>query len=71
VKPWPTKVMLPSGLAVSGAVLVDQMRSVDRNERVLRTIGRVPSDIVSSVREKLAALTGLEFPMAQASPTGD
>ncbi|RYE88119.1 MAG: type II toxin-antitoxin system PemK/MazF family toxin, partial [Hyphomicrobiales bacterium] len=27
---WPTKVMLPAGLAVEGAVLVDQVRSIDR-----------------------------------------
>ena len=58
--PWPTKVILPSGLAATGAVLVDQMRSVDRSERILRTLGRVPDGVLLNVRDKLAALTGIE-----------
>jgi mRNA interferase MazF len=65
-KPWPTKVFLPSGLAARGAVLVDQMRSIDRNERILRTLGRVPDDLLVSVRRKLAALTGIEIASASA-----
>jgi len=60
-QPWPTKVFLPEGLAVEGAVLVDQVRSVDRNAHVLRTLGSVPQAILLSVRRKLAALTGIEF----------
>jgi mRNA interferase MazF len=60
-EPWPTKVFLPEGLAVEGAVLVDQVRSVDRNARVLRTLGSVPPDILGSVQRKLAALVGIEI----------
>lgn len=61
VAPWPTKIMLPAGLAATGAVLVDQMRSIDRSERILRTLGRVPKNILLDVRLKLAALTGIEI----------
>ena len=57
----PTKVFLPEGLVVEGAILVDQVRSVDRNARVLRPLGSVPQTILRSVRRKLAALTGIEI----------
>jgi mRNA interferase MazF len=56
---WPWKVMLPEGLAVSGAVLVDQIRSVDRDARRLRLVGHAPSSIVAEVQAKLAALFGI------------
>ena len=59
-RPWPTKVFLPHGLAAEGAVLVDQVRSIDRQERILRTLGRVPEAVLSEVRRKLAALVGIE-----------
>lgn len=39
---WPTKVFLPQGLPVEGAVLVDQVRAIDRDTRVLRSLGFVP-----------------------------
>lgn len=61
IRPWPTKVFLPDGLAVTGAVLVDQVRSVDRRVRILRRLGRAPDPILLAVRHKLAALTGIEF----------
>ena len=57
--PWPTKVFLPPGLSVAGAVLVDQVRSIDRAARILRSLGSVPDDIVAEVRGKLRTLLGL------------
>src|SRR5688572_164271 len=60
-EPWPTKVLLPAGLAARGAVLVDQMRSIDRAERILRILGRVPDDILVNVRRRIAALTGIDM----------
>ena len=60
-RPWPTKVLLPEGLVAQGAVLVDQVRSIDRSARILRTLGQVPDTILLLVRRKLAALTGTEF----------
>ena len=59
VDPWPTKVILPEGLAISGAILTDQIRNVDRASRGFRPIDRVPSITLDLVREKLANLLGL------------
>jgi len=57
--PWPTKVMLPEGLAARGAILVDQIRVLDRSARGFRSIGRVPDQVLSDVRGRLAALLGI------------
>jgi mRNA interferase MazF len=59
ITPWPTKVTLPDGLAVRGAVLVDQIRSLDRSARGFRFVGRVPEEILAEVRGRLAALLGI------------
>jgi mRNA interferase MazF len=61
LQPWPTKVFLPKGLAADGTVLVDQVRSVDRRQPILRTLGQVPAPVLDLVRRKLAALLGIEF----------
>lgn len=58
-RPWPWKVMLPDGLAVSGAVLVDQVRSIDRIARRLRHVGDAPHTVIAEVQAKLAALFGI------------
>ena len=58
-QPWPWKVMLPDGLAIAGAVLVDQVRSIDRGARRLRLAGRAPQTVVAEVQAKLAALFGI------------
>ncbi|WP_375453522.1 type II toxin-antitoxin system PemK/MazF family toxin [uncultured Methylobacterium sp.] len=57
--PWPTKVFLPPGLAAEGAVLVDQVRSIDRDARTLRSLGFVPDGVLADVRGRLATLIGL------------
>ena len=58
-RPWPWKVVLPNGLSVSGAVLVDQVRSIDRAARGLRLAGEAPQTVVAEVQAKLAALFGI------------
>lgn len=58
-RPWPWKVMLPDGLPVSGAVLVDQLRSIDRGARRLRLVGLAPQSVVAEVQARLAALFGI------------
>jgi mRNA-degrading endonuclease toxin of MazEF toxin-antitoxin module len=63
VKPWPTKVLLPGGLAVHGAIMVDQIHTLDRRERGFRAVGRVPDEVMQEVRGRLAALLG--FPAAR------
>ncbi len=58
-RPWPWKVVLPNGLSVSGAVLVDQVRSIDRAARGLSLAGVAPQTVVAEVQAKLAALFGI------------
>jgi mRNA interferase MazF len=59
--PWPTKVILPDGLKVSGAVLVDQVRTLDRLTRGFRAVDRVPHEILNDIRGRLAALLGFNL----------
>jgi mRNA interferase MazF len=59
LRPWPWKVALPTGLSVSGAVLVDQVRAIDRDARGLRPVGVAPQTVVAEVQAKLAALFGI------------
>jgi mRNA interferase MazF len=58
IQPWPWKVMLPEGAVIAGAVLTDQPRSIDREARKLKTIGRVDNDVMEEVLAKLSALIG-------------
>jgi mRNA interferase MazF len=60
VAPWPTKVFLPSGLEAEGAVLTDQIRTVDRLRWGFRHIGNVPDEILSAVRVKIATLLAID-----------
>ena len=57
--PWPWKVKLADEIAISGAILVDQVRSIDRVSRRLRVVGQVSNAIVDEVQAKLAALFGI------------
>jgi mRNA interferase MazF len=59
IEPWPTKVMLPVGLAVRGAVLTDQVRSIDQRARILRRLGIAPAAVLAEVRHQIAKLLGL------------
>jgi len=56
---WPTKIFIPAGCAVAGALLTDQIRMVDR-ERLRRRIGQLSDDLVSRVTHRLAAYVGLQ-----------
>ncbi len=58
-RPWPWKVVLPDGLGVAGAVLVDQLRAIDRDARRVRPIGQAPDAVIAEVQAKLAALLGI------------
>ena len=58
VSPYPTKVMLPDGLPVQGAILVDQIRSVDRASRGFRLVGKAPADTLLRVRAMLVEIMG-------------
>jgi len=69
-KPWPTKVLLPDGLAATGAILVDQVRTLDRTARGFRAIGRVPDQVLAEVRGRLATLLGINVVAISRGPEG-
>ena len=55
-KGYPFEVALPSGLAITGVVLADQLKSLDwRARRAIRK-GRVSDVVLAEVRAKLRAL---------------
>lgn len=56
VKGYPFEVRLPPGLAVSGAVLSDQVKSLDWRARRVRLIVRLPAQLTREVLEKLGTL---------------
>ncbi|MDQ2802087.1 MAG: type II toxin-antitoxin system PemK/MazF family toxin [Pseudomonadota bacterium] len=55
VRPFPTSVVLPSGLPVSGEILTSHIRSIDTRARPVRYAGAaVPHPVAQLVRAKLA-----------------
>jgi len=56
---WPTEVRLPPGLPISGVVLVDQIRSIDREARKLQVIGQAPETVLDEINARLAPLLNL------------
>ena len=59
-KSYPFKVLLPEGLPIAGAVLADQVKSIDRAARQLKIAGPAPRSVVAEVQAKIAALLGLD-----------
>ncbi len=53
------EVKLPRGLAVSGVVLVDRIRSVDREARKMEVVGAAPREILEESDARLAPLLSL------------
>jgi mRNA interferase MazF len=58
VQPWAFKIMLPEGLKTTGAVLVDQLRAIDRSERLFTIIERAPREVLLETLRRLAGLLG-------------
>lgn len=58
-KGWPMEVKLPPGLAVAGVVLVDHVRSVDREARKMEIVGTAPPEILDEIDARLAPLLNL------------
>lgn len=54
-QPWPVKVIIPEGCVVSGAILIDQARMIDRRARSMRYIGELPRPVVDLAVEALVA----------------
>jgi mRNA interferase MazF len=59
LSPWPTKVVLPPGLRTRGAVLVDQIRNMHREERGFRFIEHGPEELLADVRAVLKSILEL------------
>lgn len=59
VRPWPTKILIPPGCVVEGAILADQARMVDRGRRYFRFIGRLPNELTMLVRNRVIAFMGV------------
>jgi len=58
---WPTKVLLPDGLDVKGAVLVEQIRTVHRESRLFGYAGRVPPSVMRDVHSVLVDMLKIKL----------
>lgn len=56
VKGYPFEVLLPAGLGVEGAVLSDQIKSLDWRARKATRIAGVPADVLHEAVGKILAL---------------
>lgn len=62
LKPWEFKVVLPEDAPMQGAILTDQIRSVDLKARRARPAGRVDDSVMAEVSRRLRVL--LQLPAA-------
>lgn len=56
---WPMEVKLPPGLPIDGVVLVDHVRSVDREARKMEIVGAAPREVLDEIDARLAPLLSL------------
>ena len=56
VKGYPFEVVIPEGLDVSGAILSDQVKSLDWKIRNAEYYSKVPESVVSEIFKKLSTL---------------
>ena len=56
VKGYPFEVRLPEGLPATGAVLADQVKSLDWRARGAKFLCAVPAETLAEVRGKIVAL---------------
>jgi mRNA interferase MazF len=56
VKGYPFEVLIPTRLKVSGAVLSDQVKSLDWRARRAELICRIPESTISEVLQKVGVL---------------
>ena len=59
VKGYPFEVVLPDGLPVRGAVLADQLRSLDWRSRQAEIACTLPREAMSEVMDRVAVLLPL------------
>ena len=56
IKGYPFEVIIPSGLKLTGAVLSDQVKSIDWKIRNIEYIDRVPEAVILEIFKKLTTL---------------
>ena len=56
IKGYPFEVLLPPGMAVSGAILADQVKSLDWRARNAEWMCTLPGEMVNEVLQKLGTL---------------
>jgi len=56
VKGYPFEVLVPAGLSVDGAILSDQVKSLDWRTRNAELICTLPDETISEVLQKLGTL---------------
>ncbi len=59
IRGWTLEVVLPENAPVSGAVLIEHVRSIDWRARFAKSAGSVSADVLDTARAKLRALVGL------------
>ena len=56
IKGYPFEVLLPTGLPMTGAILSDQVKSLDWRARNAELICTLPDETISEVLQKLSTL---------------
>lgn len=56
IKGYPFEVLIPAGLSVAGAILSDQVKSLDWRARNAELLCTLPTDTISEVLQKLVTL---------------
>jgi mRNA interferase MazF len=58
IKSYPFEVLIPESLEISGAILSDQVKSLDWRARQAELVCRLPSSTINEVLQKLDTLLG-------------
>ena len=56
IKGYPFEVIIPSGLKVAGAILSDQVKSLDWKIRNTEFFDKIPDSVILEIFKKLSAL---------------
>jgi mRNA interferase MazF len=60
IRPFPTSVVLPPEVPITGEILLSHLRSIDLDARPVRATGmRIPDHLAALVRAKLMAIMAL------------
>lgn len=54
IKGYPFEVKLPEGLEIHGAILTDQLRSLDWRSRNIKVVCKAPEEIVQECLDKIS-----------------